>query len=101
MQAQKYNAGYLGAKHRRMSHILSPELYSDEEEGEAQLEQEPLQGQFCFFDHEVGCLRAVFLSVLLSLDVWGRHSWSRGQSCLLGWKGGSRLLWRGLFWVWM
>ncbi|KAI7837493.1 hypothetical protein COHA_008684 [Chlorella ohadii] len=56
VQAQKYNAGYLGAKHRRMSHILNPSLYSDEEEEEGQagsdLEQEPLEGQFCFFDHE-------------------------------------------------
>lgn len=53
VQAQKYNAGYLGAKHRRMSHILNPALYSDEEDEEVEEQQEPLEGQFCFFDHEV------------------------------------------------
>ena len=64
VQAQKYNAGYLGAKHRRMSHILNPALYSDEEDEEVEEQQEPLEGQFCFFDHEVSwlaglaCLRA-------------------------------------------
>lgn len=48
--AQKYNAGYLSSKHRRMRHLLNPALYvSDaEEEGEA------LEGQFCYWDHEVG-----------------------------------------------
>lgn len=78
VQAQEYNAGYLGAKHRRMAHLLSPELYlSDGEEAaseavleaalaveaaaeaaaEAALAAEPLEGQFCYWDHEVGCLR--------------------------------------------
>lgn len=76
MQAQKYNAGYLGAKHRRMEHLLSPELYmsegeeaaaeavleaaaamqaaADEAAADAALAAEPLEGQFCFWDHEVG-----------------------------------------------
>lgn len=40
VKSHQYNRGYLNAKQRRMEHMLS----SDEEEG--------LNGQFCFFDHE-------------------------------------------------
>lgn len=50
VQAQKYNAGYLGAKHRRMAHILNPALFSSTDADDA---PEPLEGQFCFWDHEV------------------------------------------------
>lgn len=46
--AQKYNAGYLSSKHRRMSHMLNPEMYESSDE-----QQEPLEGQYCFWDHEV------------------------------------------------
>ncbi|PSC75354.1 GTP cyclohydrolase II [Micractinium conductrix] len=45
--AQKYNAGYLSSKHRRMSHMLNPEMYESSDE-----QQEPLEGQYCFWDHE-------------------------------------------------
>ncbi|KAL4443403.1 hypothetical protein ABPG75_011140 [Micractinium tetrahymenae] len=48
--AQKYNAGYLSSKHRRMAHLLNPAMYSSADEAEA--EQEPLEGQFCYWDHE-------------------------------------------------
>jgi hypothetical protein len=44
VQAQEHNAAYLSSKHRRMSHILNPSMYSDTED-----EVEPLQGQFCFW----------------------------------------------------
>lgn len=51
--AQKYNAGYLSSKHRRMAHLLNPAMYSSADEAE----QEPLEGQFCYWDHEVrACL---------------------------------------------
>ncbi|KAL4429188.1 hypothetical protein ABPG77_010167 [Micractinium sp. CCAP 211/92] len=46
--AQKYNAGYLSSKHRRMAHLLNPAMYSSADEAE----QEPLEGQFCYWDHE-------------------------------------------------
>lgn len=46
--AQKYNAGYLSSKHRRMAHLLNPAMYSSGDEAE----QEPLEGQFCYWDHE-------------------------------------------------
>jgi hypothetical protein len=40
VQSQKYNKGYLSAKQKRMKHILVDE------------EEEELEGQFCFYDHD-------------------------------------------------
>ena len=60
VQAQKYNAGYLAAKHARMDHILVPEMNRSldlDDVDDASLAggaggEEALEGQFCFWDHK-------------------------------------------------